>query len=79
MIVPAFLPREKPISRKAKPACMKNTNRPATITQMVLMPTLCSSPWFPARSYRSADAVAGMMSAASVPNTSARTARERLM
>jgi hypothetical protein len=49
-IVPAFLPREKPISRKANPACMNITRTPATITQMELMPTLCSRPWFPARS-----------------------------
>ena len=26
--VPAFFAREKPISRKAKPACMKTTSRP---------------------------------------------------
>ena len=39
-MVPAFLPREKPISKKAKPACMKNTNKPATTTQSELMPTL---------------------------------------
>ena len=38
-IVPAFLPREKPISRKAKPACMNITSRPATTTQSVLMAT----------------------------------------
>ena len=35
--VPAFLPREKPISRKAKPACMNITTMPATITHMELM------------------------------------------
>ena len=34
MTMPAFLPREKPISRKAKPACMKNTRTVATITQV---------------------------------------------
>ena len=33
--MPAFLPREKPISRKAKPACMKNTRTVATITQVM--------------------------------------------
>ena len=38
--VPAFLPREKPISRKAKPACMKNTSSPATTTQIELIATL---------------------------------------
>ena len=37
--VPAFLPREKPISRKAKPACMNITRMPATSTQTELMPT----------------------------------------
>src|SRR3954470_552936 len=38
--VPAFLPREKPISRNAKPACMNMTSTPATITQVELMPML---------------------------------------
>ena len=38
--VPAFLPREKPISRNAKPACMNITRMPATSTQIELMPTL---------------------------------------
>ena len=33
--VPAFFAREKPISRKAKPACMNITSTPATITQVV--------------------------------------------
>ncbi len=37
--VPAFLPRENPISRNAKPACMNITSTPATITQTPLMPT----------------------------------------
>src|SRR4051812_25608116 len=37
--VPAFFPREKPISRNAKPACMNITSEPATITQIVLIPT----------------------------------------
>ena len=37
--VPAFLPREKPISRKAKPACMNITRMPATSTQTELIPT----------------------------------------
>ena len=43
MIVPAFLPREKPISRNAKPACMNITRHPATITHMVLVPIEGSS------------------------------------
>src|SRR3712207_1303515 len=34
--IPAFLPREKPISRKAKPACMKKTSTVATSTHVVL-------------------------------------------
>src|SRR5215210_7711868 len=33
---PAFFAREKPISRKAKPACMNMTRMPATITHVVL-------------------------------------------
>src|SRR5438874_6105310 len=33
---PAFFIREKPISRKANPACMNITSTPATITQVVL-------------------------------------------
>jgi hypothetical protein len=38
--VPAFFAREKPISRKAKPACMKITSSAATITQIELIATL---------------------------------------
>src|SRR3954451_24145721 len=38
-MVPAFFWRLKPISRKANPACMNMTRTPATITQMVSMPT----------------------------------------
>src|SRR6476659_9587953 len=34
-MVPAFLAREKPISRKAKPACMKKTRSAARTTQTV--------------------------------------------
>ena len=41
--VPAFLPRENPISRNANPACMNMTTMPATITHSELMPTVCSS------------------------------------
>src|SRR5882757_1055098 len=41
--VPAFFPREKPISRKAKPACMNITSTPATITQVVLTLDVTSS------------------------------------
>ena len=41
--VPAFLPREKPISRKAKPACMNITRQPATITHSELIATESAS------------------------------------
>src|SRR4051794_34917909 len=37
--VPAFLPREKPISRNAKPACMNITRMPATSTHTELSAT----------------------------------------
>ena len=57
--VPAFFAREKPISRKAKPACMKITSRAATITQIELIATLsASAPLFAASSV-SALATAG--------------------
>ena len=42
--VPAFLALEKPISRNAKPACMKNTKQAATITHSELIPTVFESP-----------------------------------
>ena len=42
--VPAFLPREKPISRNAKPACMNMTRQAATTTHIELMPTESGSP-----------------------------------
>src|SRR3954451_8273914 len=60
--VPAFLPREKPISRKAKPACMNMTRQAATITQIELMPTLWGRPL---ASKVSAKAAAGRTSATS--------------
>src|SRR3954449_10119336 len=41
--VPAFLAREKPISRNAKPACMKNTSRAASTTQVVSIAALVLS------------------------------------
>src|ERR1700712_1678821 len=41
--VPEFLPRENPISRNAKPACMNITRQPATITHVELMPTESAS------------------------------------
>ena len=71
MTVPAFLPREKPISRNAKPACMNITKQPATITQIELMPTESGSP-LPAASNVSAMAAAGSTSRANSPNITAR-------
>ncbi len=41
--VPAFFVREKPISRPAKPACMKSTRIAATTTHMVLRGTVSGS------------------------------------
>ena len=61
--VPAFLPREKPISRKAKPACMNMTKQPATITHIELIPTESGNP-LPAASKVSAMAAAGSTSRA---------------
>ena len=77
MTVPAFLPREKPISRNAKPACMNITKQPATITQIELMPTESGSP-LPAASKVSARAAAGASSTSTALSASARTANERL-
>src|SRR3954451_17612016 len=61
--VPAFLPRLKPISRNAKPACMNITSTPATITQVELMPTVSASFPAPAASKVSARALPGRTSA----------------
>src|SRR4051795_6150389 len=74
MTVPAFLPREKPISRNAKPACMNMTRQPATITQVELMPTVSGSLPAPAASNVSASAEAGSTSAASTASALMRTA-----
>src|SRR3954469_19769588 len=53
--VPAFLARENPISRNAKPACMNITKQPATITQIELIPTESGMPFLlPTASIRSA-------------------------
>ena len=76
--VPAFLPREKPISRKAKPACMNITKQPATITQSELMPTESGSP-LPAASNVSAMAAAGSTSRATRPKRTARVIGVRRM
>src|SRR3954469_2964810 len=72
MTVPAFLPREKPISRNAKPACMNITRQPATITHIELIPTLSAS--FPGGVNVSASAELGTTSAASIARALARTA-----
>src|SRR3954454_2920373 len=55
MTVPAFLAREKPISRKANPACMNMTSTPATITHIELIPTESGMPFLPTASMRSAN------------------------
>src|SRR5437764_13419479 len=70
--VPAFFPREKPISRNAKPACMNITRHPATITQVELMPTLGAS--LSGGVNVSASAELGSTSAASATSAPARTA-----
>src|SRR5829696_5682458 len=56
--VPAFLPREKPISRNANPACMNITSTAATITHIELIPTEFTSV-IPVASNESADATVG--------------------
>src|SRR3954470_8890544 len=70
--VPAFFPREKPISRNAKPACMNITRQPATITQVELMPTLGAS--LSGGVKVSASAELGSTSAASTARALTRTA-----
>src|SRR3954462_9547598 len=53
--VPAFFAREKPISRKANPACMNMTSTPATITHIELIPIESGMPFLlPTASMRSA-------------------------
>src|SRR3954468_18240214 len=73
MTVPAFLPREKPISRNANPACMDMTRQPATMTQVELMPTVSRSLPAPAASNVSASAEPGSTSAASTASALMRT------
>jgi hypothetical protein len=69
--VPTFLPREKPISRNAKPACMNITRHPANTTHMVLIATdSCRTPLLYASS-ESADATAGIASRTIAAPTSA--------
>src|SRR5437763_4907810 len=71
--VPAFLPRLKPISRNAKPACMNITRQPATITQVELTPTLKAGS-FDGGVNVSASAELGSTSAASMATALIRTA-----
>src|SRR5436190_20471837 len=71
--VPAFFPREKPISRNAKPACMNITRQPATITHVELMPTLVAG-GFAGMLNVSASAELGSTSAASIARAPMRTA-----
>src|SRR3954471_12036528 len=71
--VPAFFPREKPISRNAKPACMNMTRQAATIPQVELIPTVSGSFPAPAASKVSASAEPGSMSDASTASTLMRT------
>ncbi len=72
--VPAFLPREKPISRNAKPACMNITSTAATITHIELIPTEFTSV-IPVASNESAEATAG----SSMMATSAITLAQRIV
>src|SRR3954468_21979275 len=74
MTVPAFLPRLKPISRNAKPACMNMTRQPATMTQVELIPTVSASFPAPAASNVSASAELGSTSAPRPPSALTRTA-----
>src|ERR687890_334549 len=72
--VPAFLPREKPISRNANPACMNITRQAATTSQSVLIAADCGNgPSLPSLLIVSASAVAGTTSAARAPSGRART------
>src|SRR3954451_21554559 len=64
--VPAFLPREKPISRNAKPACMNITSTPATITHSVLIATVCGSAPFSNAFSVSAEAAPGSASSRAI-------------
>src|SRR5215210_7593985 len=74
---PAFLPREKPISRKAKPACMNMTRQPAMTTHSELIATESGRAPACAASSVSAEATAGMESAATSPSRDPRASQER--
>ena len=69
---PAFFIREKPISRKANPACMNITSTPATITQVVLTLDVTSGRVGPL----AAEAAAG--SARAAASAAAHPARTRI-
>src|SRR3954451_17534898 len=69
--VPAFFAREKPISRNAKPACMKITSRAATTTQTELIATLSGRAPAAAASFVSANAAPGIAAQASAAPSSA--------
>ena len=69
--VPAFFAREKPISRNAKPACMKITSSAATNTQIELIATLSGSTPLLAASSVSASATPGSAAQASAAPSSA--------
>ena len=75
--VPTFLPREKPISRKAKPACMNITNKPAMTTHRELIATVMGRTPLLAASRESADATAGTANAATIPNRDPLASHER--
>ena len=75
--VPAFFPRENPISRNAKPACMNITRQPAMITHSELIATESGRTPFLAASKVSAAATAGTARAPRSPNRDPRASNER--
>src|SRR2546421_5072801 len=66
---PAFFIREKPISRKANPACMNITSTPATITQVVLTLDVTSGRVGPLAAEAAAGSARAAASAAAQPAT----------
>ena len=62
--VPAFFEREKPISSRAKPACMNSTSTAARNTSIVFSGTVSPNTPLPDASRVSADAVTGTSSVA---------------
>src|SRR3954452_17177206 len=79
MTVPTFLPREKPISSSAKPACIQITSSAATRTQIELMATLSGSTPFENASEVSAEATAGSASASAPAPAAAPLSRLNVM